>query len=151
MVLATIGWKDIAPFLDSSLPYFASEPSAHIAANPLIVFLGIDEQSSQSQQLSSSDSRTQRSLPKASDESMQPSGNPYYVIDTIHHPELAKKALEIHGGLKEALFMELRSEILCLDFESTGVVSEARALVDWNRRSAFLVFIVTQLLKSRNS
>jgi hypothetical protein len=33
------------------------------------------------------------------------------------------------------MFMDLRAELLCLDFDSTGVVAESRALVDWNKRS----------------
>ena len=136
VVLATVGWEKVSPYFDSSSPYFATEPSAHIDSNPLIVFLGIDERSSpNSTNTSSSDGRTQQSLPKESDESLAPTGNPYYVIDTTHHPELAKKALEAHGGDNQALFMDLRAESLCMDFESTGVVAEARTLVDWNKRS----------------
>jgi hypothetical protein len=153
VVLATLSWSDVASYFPSSNPVFASEPTAEIATRPLIIFLGMDERGVPSAALgtdkgnndSSSDAtttssndqaaKTQKSLPKATDTGMTPDGNPYFVIDTTHHPELAQKALEQHGGDTKALFMDLRAELLCLDFDSTGVVAEARALVDWNKRS----------------
>lgn len=122
------------------------EPTASIATRPLIVFLGIDERGLPSpasgtagtaSSTSSNDqaSKVQKSLPKAADTGYTPDGKPYFVIDTSHHPELAEKAMKIAGGDQKALFMDLRAELLCLDFDSTGVVAEARALVDWNKRS----------------
>lgn len=43
--------------------------------------------------------------------------------------------MEVAGGDTKAIFMDLRAELLSLDFDSTGVVAEARALIDWNKRS----------------
>jgi hypothetical protein len=143
VVLATLGWEDVSSYYNSNVPYFAKEPSAEVASNPLTVFLGIDERDALSS--SSNNEHKQQSLPTqqqasaaettAADQSLEPKGLPYFVVDTTNHPELASKAVKISGGEEGALFLELRAEVLCLDFESTGVVAEARALVDWNKRS----------------
>lgn len=96
------------------------------------MFLGVDERAPERTNEGEEKDKVQHSLPDAG---LQPRGEPYFVIDTAHHKELADKAVQLHGGQGECLFIDLRAEILCLDFESTGVVAEARALVDWNKRS----------------
>lgn len=142
--IATVSWKDIASAFPSDKPLFAKDPSAHIADSPQLVFLGIDERSSSSKTDTSTSGKTaaqntQQSLPTKSDKdtSFQPTGQPYFAIDTLKHPDIATRALEIAGGESNALYMDLRAELLCLDFESTGVISAGRALSDWNRRSAW--------------
>lgn len=116
---------------------FSKEPRE--LSDPLVVFLGIDERPD-SVDLDDKNAAevarsTQKSLPKASDTSLQPKGQPFFALDTTNHPDLAKKALESHGGEGTAAWIDLRAEILSLDFESTGVVAQARALIDWNKRS----------------
>lgn len=150
--LATLSWNDVSSFFKASGDkgaIFQSEPSEALDKNPLLVFLGVDERPPPSQSdgggagagagaaatnAVEADEKTQRSLPDAG---IQPRGEPYFVIDCAQHKELADKAMELHGGEKESMFIDLRAEVLCLDFESTGVVAEARALVDWNKRNRF--------------
>lgn len=141
MTVVTLTWDDVSSYYPSSEPIFVKDPEAGMATRPLIVFLGIDERglpspaSGTATSANDQASAVQKSLPKAADTGYTPDGKPYFVIDTSHHPELAEKAMKIAGGDKKALFMDLRAELLCLDFDSTGVVAEARALVDWNKRS----------------
>lgn len=114
-----------------------------MAGRPLLVFLGIDERglpspASGTHKSNNNDdpaANVQKSLPKGTDTGLTPDGKPYFVIDTSHHPDLAEKAMKLAGGDQKAMFMDLRAELLCLDFDSTGVVAESRALVDWNKRS----------------
>lgn len=140
VLLATISWKDIASYYPKE-GIFAAEPTREAADRPLLVFLGIDERGVESAAPDSStstnehSSKVQKSLPEKREGAAYPEGIPYFVVDTTHHPELAKHAIELAGGDEAALFMDLRAELLCLDFESTGIAAEARALVDWNKRS----------------
>lgn len=136
MVLATLSWKDVSQYYEESTQIFSKEPSAESAKFPLTVFLGIDERKSpQGSEQGDAAKKTQQSLPKAGDTGFQPDGEPYFALDTSNHPELANKAKEICGGDEQAIFVDLRAELLSVDFETTGVIAEARALVDWNKRS----------------
>ena len=127
VTLATLTWKDVSPYYSSIANMFLTEPSADLATAPLLIFLGIDERGSGQGD----------ALPKAGDTGFNPAGDPYFVVDTTNHPELAAKAKEAHGGDEHAMFIDLRAELLSVDFESTGVMAEARALVDWNKRNKF--------------
>lgn len=146
-MLATLEWNDISSFFPSDKQIFAAtEPSADLAPQPQLIFLGIDErdatETDDASDSTAKASKKQKSLPtKKPDEdtSFQPSGPPYFAIDASKHPEVAKKALEVVGGEENALFIDLRAELLCLDFESTGVIAAARALADWNKRSQCFV------------
>ena len=154
-MLATLEWNDISSFFPSDKQIFAAtEPSADLAQQPQLIFLGIDErdatETDDATESTAKASKKQKSLPtKKPDEdtSFQPSGPPYFAIDASKHPELAKKALEVVGGEENALFIDLRAELLCLDFESTGVIAAARALADWNKRSqCFVKMYYAQLI-----
>lgn len=139
-MLATLGWEDVSSYYNSNAPYFVKEPSSEVASNPLTVFLGIDERDTlnnehKQQSLPTAQQSSSSAEKSGADQSLEPKGLPYFVVDTTNHPELASKAIKITGGEDKALFIDLRAEVLCLDFESTGVVAEARALVDWNKRS----------------
>lgn len=144
--VVTLTWKDVSSYYPSSESIFVSEPSPAVGQRPLLVFLGIDERDLPSPASGTHNkeedqaSRVQKSLPKQTDTGLTPDGKPYFVIDTSHHPDLAEKAMKLAGGDQKAMFMDLRAELLCLDFDNTGVVAESRALVDWNKRSK-LVFI----------
>lgn len=133
MVLATLTWKDVAQYYGGTSTIFSKEPTSDSSKIPLTVFLGIDERKS----LAEGDAakKTQQSLPKAGDTGYNPEGEPYFALDTANHPELAEKAKELCGGEDNAIFVDLRAELLSVDFETTGVIAEARALVDWNKRS----------------
>lgn len=142
--VVTLRWSDVSSYYPSSESIFVTEPNAAVAQRPLLVFLGIDERGLPSpasgtqnkQKEEDQASKVQKSLPsKETDTGLTPDGKPYFVIDTSHHPELAEKAVKLAGGEQKALFMDLRAELLCLDFDSTGVVAQSRALVDWNKRS----------------
>ena len=136
VILATLTWKDVAQYYDGASELFSKEPSAESSKIPLTVFLGIDERKS----VANSDKgdagqKTQQSLPKAGDTGYNPEGDAYFALDATNYPELAEKAKELCGGDDNAIFVDLRAELLSVDFETTGVIAEARALIDWNKRS----------------
>jgi len=138
LILATLTWKDVAQYYEGASELFSKEPSAESSKIPLTVFLGIDERKS----VANSDKgdagqKTQQSLPKAGDTGYNPEGDAYFALDATNYPELAEKAKELCGGDDNAIFVDLRAELLSVDFETTGVIAEARALIDWNKRNKF--------------
>jgi len=128
--LATLKFSQLAkylpeaPFLDHKVenPITLEEEDAR----PNIIFLGIREEEGK------------LLLPEQSHSSsaVQPSGEPYFAIEVNSNPDLKEAALDILKDSKPS-WIDLRSASARFPQESSGVVAQAKCLLDWNARNRF--------------
>jgi len=111
-----------APFVDHKTedPITIEEEDAR----PNIIFLGIREEEGKPL------------LPESGNSAVTPSGEPYFAIEVNSHTDLKEAALEILKESKPS-WIDLRSASARFPQESSGIVAEAKCLLDWNGRNRF--------------
>jgi len=131
--LFTVEYAVVKPYLpdpifskpeDYTKPIVAEEEDK----KPALVFLGVDEGSVQSLPEKKDDVEK-----KDEDKRYHPEGPPYFAIDATSLPTLQEAAVAA-GSSTKPIFLELRSGISRLSGPEAGIASEARSLIDWNKR-----------------
>jgi len=92
---------------------------------PALVFLGVDEGEAQSLP----------EKPPSGDAHYHPDGAPYFAIDASNLSGLREAAVALNPDTSS--FLDLRAGVSRLSMPEAGIASEARSLIDWNKRNRF--------------
>jgi NAD+ diphosphatase len=65
-----------------------------------------------------------------------PEGSAFVALDATNLPELKEAAIKTVEG-RHVAFVDLRTGVSRLGHNESGIVSEARSLIDWNKRNRF--------------